>query len=257
MKTEARQLKKYMIGFNLVSDPGVALLAAASAGEALAAAPSTARDQDREHMRQLMRKAGVIEKTGGPFGCVIVRDGEVLAATGNSVLKDNDPSAHAEVNAIRAACKKVNAPNLRGATMYTSCEPCPMCYSTAYWARVSKIYYAAAWTDYSDLFDDSNISMDMKKPYAERAVPVEPLMRNEAQKVWLEFRECPIAQSTDVPCGAVNALGTRWDFGPIREHPRSFGPRSVPGRCCRKKPRHNWLCYWEAIPAYSRSGVAA
>jgi Cytidine and deoxycytidylate deaminase zinc-binding region len=82
---------------------GVALFAAASAGEALAAAPSTATDQDREHMRQaieLMRKAGVIEKTGGPFGCVIVRDGEVLAATGNSVLKDNDPSAHAEVNAI-------------------------------------------------------------------------------------------------------------------------------------------------------------
>jgi guanine deaminase len=173
---------------------GVALFAAASAGEAIAAAPSTATDQDREHMRvaiELMRKAGVIEKTGGPFGCVIVRDGEVLAATGNSVLKDNDPSAHAEVNAIRAACKKVNAPNLRGATMYTSCEPCPMCYSTAYWARVSKIYYAAAWTDYSDLFDDSNISMDMKKPYAERAVPVEPLMRNEAQKVWLEFRKMP------------------------------------------------------------------
>lgn len=173
---------------------GIALLAAASAGKALAATPSIATDQDREHMRQaieLMRKAGVIEKAGGPFGCVIVRDGEVLAATGNSVLKDNDPSAHAEVNAIRAACKKVNAPNIRGATMYTSCEPCPMCYSTAYWARVSKIYYAAAWTDYSDLFDDSNISVDMKKPYDERAVPVEPLMRSEAQKVWLEFRKMP------------------------------------------------------------------
>jgi guanine deaminase len=83
------------------------------------------------------------------------------------------------------------SPALKGATMYTSCEPCPMCYSTAYWARISKIYYAAAWTDYSDLFDDSNISMDMKKPYAERAVPVEPLMRNEAQKVWLEFRKMP------------------------------------------------------------------
>jgi hypothetical protein len=94
---------------------GIALLAAASAGKALAATPSIAMDQDREHMRQaieLMRKAGVIEKAGGPFGCVIVRDGEVFTATGNSVLKDNDPSAHAEVNAIRAACKKVNATNL-------------------------------------------------------------------------------------------------------------------------------------------------
>ena len=175
-----------------------ALVAAAAAGsDALAAAPaagSAATDEDRAHMRQaieLMRKAGVIEKTGGPFGCVIVRDGEVLAATGNSVLRDNDPSAHAEVNAIRAACKKVGAPNLKGAVMYTSCEPCPMCYSTAYWARVSKIYYAAAWTDYADLFDDSNISIDMKKSYTERAVPVSPLLREEAQQVWLEFRKMP------------------------------------------------------------------
>lgn len=170
---------------------GAALLTAAYAGGAEAA---TVTDQDREHMRQaiaLMRKAGVVEKTGGPFGCVIVRDGQVLAAAGNSVLRDNDPSAHAEVNAIRAACKKVNAPNIKGATMFTSCEPCPMCYSTAYWARVGKIYYAAAWTDYADLFDDSNISLDMKKPYAKRAVPVQPLLRSEAQKVWLEFRKLP------------------------------------------------------------------
>lgn len=145
-------------------------------------------------MRQaiaLMRKAGIVDKTGGPFGCVIVRDGEVLAASGNSVLRDNDPSAHAEVNAIRAACKKVGAPHLRGATMFTSCECCPMCYATAYWARVSKIYYAAAWTDYADLFDDSKISQDMKQPYAKRTVPVVPLLRKEAQQVWLEFRKMP------------------------------------------------------------------
>lgn len=173
---------------------GAALLTSAYTGDALAAPAAGATEQDRAHMRQaieLMRKAGVVDKTGGPFGCVIVRDGEVLAAAGNSVLRDNDPSAHAEVNAIRAACKKVNAPNIKGATMFTSCEPCPMCYSTAYWARVEKIYYAAAWTDYADLFDDSNISQDMKKPYAKRAVPVAPLLRDEAQKVWLEFRKMP------------------------------------------------------------------
>ncbi|WP_245431103.1 nucleoside deaminase [Rhodoplanes roseus] len=177
---------------------GAALLTAAYAGEAVAAtaaaATTAATEQDRQHMRMaidLMRKAGVVEKTGGPFGCVIVRDGEILAASGNSVLKDNDPSAHAEVNAIRAACKKIGAPNIKGATMFTSCEPCPMCYSTAYWARVGKIYYAAAWTDYADLFDDSNISIDMKKPYAKRAVPVAPLLREDAQKVWLEFRKMP------------------------------------------------------------------
>jgi hypothetical protein len=91
--------------------------------------------------------------------------------------------------------------------MYTSCEPCPLCYSTAYWARVSKVYYGAAWTDYSDLFDDSNISVDMKKPYDERAVPVEPLMRSEAQRFGSNSGKCPIAQSTDLPCGAVKALG--------------------------------------------------
>ena len=140
---------------------------------------------------KLMRQAGVIDKTGGPFGAVVVRDGEVLAASGNSVLRDNDPSAHAEVNAIRAACKKIGAPNLRGATLFSSCEPCPMCYATAYWARVSKIYYAAAWTDYADLFDDSNISQDMKKPYAKRTVPIGQLMQGDAQQVWLEYRKMP------------------------------------------------------------------
>jgi guanine deaminase len=169
---------------------GAALLAVGYAEHAAAGAT----DQDREHMRQaieLMRQAGVVEKTGGPFGCVIVRDGQVLSAAGNSVLRDNDPSAHAEVNAIRAACKKVDAPNIDGATMFTSCEPCPMCYATAYWARVGKIYYAAAWSDFADLFDDSKISLDMKKPYAKRSIPVEPLLRSEAQKVWLEFRKMP------------------------------------------------------------------
>ena len=174
---------------------GADMMGIAYVGDAIAAQAAPAvTDKDREYMRQaiaLMRKAGVVDKTGGPFGCVIVRDGEVLAAEGNSVLRDNDPSAHAEVNAIRAACKKIGAPNLKGATMFTSCECCPMCYATAYWARIDKIYYAAAWTDYADLFDDSNIAKDMKRPYAQRTVPIRPLLRNEAQQVWLEFRKMP------------------------------------------------------------------
>ena len=78
-----------------------------------------------------------------------------------------------------------------GATLFTSCECCPMCYATAYWARIDKIYYAAAWTDYADLFDDSNISIDMKKPYAQRVLHPEQMMQGEAQKVWLEFRKMP------------------------------------------------------------------
>ena len=171
-----------------------ALPAGVTVAEAKTAAAAAITEEDRRYTTQaieLMRKAGVVEKTGGAFGAVIVRDGEVLAATGNSVLRDNDPSAHAEVNAIRAACKKVGAPNLRGATMYTSCECCPMCYATAYWARLDRIFFAASWTDYADLFDDSNIGADMKKPYAKRKVRIAQMMQSDAQKIWQEFRNVP------------------------------------------------------------------
>lgn len=151
-------------------------------------------DQDRDYMRQavqLMRQAGVVDKTGGPFGAVVVRDGKVLAESGNSVIRDNDPSAHAEVNAIRMACHAAGSPNIPGAVLYSSCEPCPMCYATAYWARISKIFYAASWSDYADLFDDSNISQDMSEPYPRRAVALQQIMQNEAQKVWQHYRKMP------------------------------------------------------------------
>jgi guanine deaminase len=175
---------------------GAGGIVAASAGSDAIAKPAaeTFTDDDRKYMAlaiEQMRKAGVVERTGGAFGAVIVRNGEVLSSTGNSVLRDNDPSAHAEVNAIRAACKKVGAPNLKGATMYTSCECCPMCYATAYWARLDRIVYAASWTDYADLFDDQNIGTDMKLPYAKRKVKTVQFMRGDAQKVWQEFRKLP------------------------------------------------------------------
>jgi guanine deaminase len=162
--------------------------------DTLVAHADAVTDQERAHMAEaidLMRKAGVIDKTGGPFGAVIVLNNKVLATSGNSVLRDNDPSAHAEVNAIRAACKKVGSPHLTGATLFSSCEPCPMCYATAYWARLGKIYYAAAWTDYADLFDDANINQDMKSLYPDRTVRVAQIMRGDAQKVWAEYREMP------------------------------------------------------------------
>ena len=178
---------------------GAGALGTLAVADIAEAKPATKRapavtEQDRKHMAlaiELMRKAGVVEKTGGPFGAVLVMNGEILSATGNSVLRDNDPSAHAEVNAIRAACKKVGAPHLKGATLFSSCEPCPMCYATAYWARVDRIYYAASWSDYADLFDDSNISQDMKQPYNRRTVGVSQLMRADAQKVWLDYRKMP------------------------------------------------------------------
>ena len=179
---------------NFLTTGAAALMTAAGAETVFAKDDKAATEQDRKFMGQaveLMRKAGVVEKTGGPFGAVVVMNGEVLSSSGNSVLRDNDPSAHAEVNAIRMACKKVGSPHIKGATLFSSCEPCPMCYSTAYWARVGKIYYAASWSDYADLFDDSNISQDMKQPYAKRTVRVAQLMRGDAQKVWLEYRNLP------------------------------------------------------------------
>ncbi|MEK8093673.1 nucleoside deaminase [Methylocystis sp. IM3] len=146
---------------------------------------------DLAHMAEavrLMRQTGVIDKTGGPFGAVIVRRAEVLAACGNSVLGDNDPTAHAEINAIRMACKKVGSPHLDGAAMFTSCECCPMCYAAARWAHIGKIYFAASWADYADLFDDSSIGRDMLKPLTQRSIRVAQLMRAEAVEVWREYR---------------------------------------------------------------------
>jgi guanine deaminase len=138
-----------------------------------------------------MRQAGVIDKTGGPFGCVIVLNGEIIAAEGNRVMAEHDPTAHAEVVAIREACKKIGSHDLSGAILYTSCMCCPMCYSASYWARVSKVYYAAECDDYADIFDDSVIYKDLELPFHERALKPEELCRAEANAVWAEFRALP------------------------------------------------------------------
>lgn len=153
-----------------------------------------ATELDLKMMRQairLMRNAGVIEKTGGPFGAVIAKDGEVIAAAGNSVVKDLDPSAHAEVNAIRAACKALGTWDLSGCVMYTSCECCPMCYATAYWAGIRTVFYAASWSDYSDLFSDEAINADMQKARGEREIRLNQILQEEACAVWKEFRLLP------------------------------------------------------------------
>lgn len=151
-------------------------------------------DQDQLMMRaaiRQMRLAGVIDRTGGPFGAVIARDGEVISVAGNSVIRDNDPSAHAEVNAIRAACKTLGTWDLAGCVMYSSCECCPMCYAAAYWAGIRRIVYAASWSDYSDLFSDQAIHDDMKKHRPEREISMDQLLRDEACAVWEEFRLLP------------------------------------------------------------------
>ena len=127
---------------------------------------------------------------GGPFGAVIVRDSEVLATGTNRVTMNNDPTAHAEVSAIREACAKIGNFKLEGCVCYTSCEPCPMCLSALYWAGVSRIVYGNTKDDAKAInFDDSFIYDEISKPYTKRAIPCHNFMRKEALegfRAWTE-----------------------------------------------------------------------
>lgn len=137
---------------------------------------------DREFMQQAIElsKENVLNG-GGPFGAVIVRDGKVIATGTNRVTANNDPTAHAEVNAIRSACAKEGRFKLEGCTCYTSCEPCPMCLAALYWAGVERIFYGNTKDDAKAInFDDSFIYDEIAKPYAKRAIPIINIMREEA-----------------------------------------------------------------------------
>ena len=130
-------------------------------------------DEDRKFMKMACDLAFEnIDRGGGPFGAVIVKDGEVIAAAGNSVTLDNDPTAHAEVNAIRRACGLTRNFKLEGCVVYSSCEPCPMCLSALYWAGVSRIYYGNTAADADRIaFGDDFIYKEIEKPHLERAIP--------------------------------------------------------------------------------------
>lgn len=126
-----------------------------------------------------------IENGGGPFGAVIVKDGEIIAASANSVTIDNDPSAHAEVNAIREACKKLQTFDLSGCEIYSSCEPCPMCLGAIYWARIDKLYFANTKEDADAIgFSDNFIYDEIAKPYSQRNLKTENFLREEAIKAF-------------------------------------------------------------------------
>ncbi len=129
-----------------------------------------------------------IDKGGGPFGAVIVKDNKVIAASGNSVTNDNDPTAHAEVNAIRKATKAIGSFDLSGCEIYSSCEPCPMCLGAIYWARIDKLYFANTKKDADAIgFSDNFIYEELDKPYSERNMKIETLMRNEAQEAFVKW----------------------------------------------------------------------
>ena len=139
-------------------------------------------EQDKEFMREAIRLANEsVNRGGGPFGAVIVKDGKVIAGSSNSVTIDNDPTAHAEVNTIREACRRLGTFDLSGCTIYTSCEPCPMCLGAIYWARISRIFYGNNRKDARDIdFADDFIYEELDRPMDQRTVPIIPLLRNEA-----------------------------------------------------------------------------
>ena len=134
--------------------------------------------------------ANVTSGKGGPFGAVIVRDGRIVGEGANSVTTCNDPTAHAEVNAIRAAARALNTFALNGCELYTSCEPCPMCLAAAYWARVDAIYFGASAADAAHAgFDDAFLYEELRKPHDLRKVPITQMLGEEAQasfQAWMK-----------------------------------------------------------------------
>jgi tRNA(Arg) A34 adenosine deaminase TadA len=126
---------------------------------------------------------------GGPFGAVIVRDGEIIARGWNQVTSANDPTAHAEVVAIRAACQRLGTFRLDGCEIYASCEPCPMCLSAIYWARLGRLCFAATRQDAADAgFDDDFIYREIPKPPGERALPTTQVLRAAALAAFAEWK---------------------------------------------------------------------
>lgn len=135
---------------------------------------------------ELMRRAIALSEEsvrhgGGPFGAVIARDGEIVAESSNSVTIDQDPTAHAEVNTIRKACRQLGTFDLAGCEIYTSCEPCPMCLGAIYWAHLDHIYYANDRRDAAEIgFDDDLIYREIATPMDHRCKPISQLLRPEA-----------------------------------------------------------------------------
>ena len=149
-------------------------------------------EQQQKFMQEAINLAleNVKSGNGGPFGAVIVKDNKIIARGANSVTSANDPTAHAEVVAIRNACKLLGSFQLDDCEIYTSCEPCPMCLGAIYWARPKKIFFACTKKDAADInFDDSFIYEEIPLPFEKRKIPTFQMMRNEAIKVFTAWKE--------------------------------------------------------------------
>jgi guanine deaminase len=156
----------------------------------------TLKREETQMIEELMRRAialameNVRSGAGGPFAAVIVKDGRVVADGVNRVTATNDPTAHAEVVAIREACRKLGDFQLAGCDLYTTCEPCPMCLGAIYWARPARVFYACVAADAAAVgFDDAFIYEELNRAHAERRVPMEQLLREESLTIFALWQQ--------------------------------------------------------------------
>ncbi len=147
-----------------------------------------------DYMRRaiaLAHETAIDEHAGGPFGCVIVKEGNIIAEGANRVIADGDATSHGEMNAIRKACAVLGTHDLSGCVLYTSGEPCPMCYAACCWAHVDEIYFASTCEDAKQYgqFDDSAIAASLKHSIVNRELPASELLRDEMLEVWKSFQQ--------------------------------------------------------------------
>lgn len=147
---------------------------------------------DQNFMNKAIEAAikGVLSNDGGPFGCVIIKDGEIIGTGNNKVTSSNDPTAHAEIMAIREACKNLDSFQLDGCIVYTSCEPCPMCFGAIYWARPQKVFYGCNKADAAEIgFDDEFIYKELDLELSKRSIPFKQINRENAVKAFKAWKE--------------------------------------------------------------------
>ncbi|KAL4855753.1 Guanine deaminase [Chlorella vulgaris] len=159
------------------------------------AAPHANHDAFMRRAIELSAQGGIKEMTGGCFGAIVVETatGEIVGEGYNKVIKESDPTWHGEMEALRAACKKKGAPHLPGCVVYTSAQPCPMCYTACMWARVDHVYYAATYEDVLQYgkFEDSDFLGQLRLPEDQRDIKCSVLMREEAVEVWRQYAALP------------------------------------------------------------------
>lgn len=139
-----------------------------------------------------LAREGMRDGLGGPFGAVVVKEGKIVGRGGNGVVRENDPTAHAEITALREACRNLDTHVLEGCEVYSSCEPCPMCLAALYWSRVDKIWYAGTREGAAGAgFDDSFLYRELEMPMEQRRLPMERLLREKADEIFEEWRNNP------------------------------------------------------------------